>query len=222
MYLKSVAEHSSKFIAIDTAVGVKRIDAVYKILPLQTTWTSLQSIVPTVLSLGLIGYSAINIGSVGGSRVPGDSFQRELYIRWLQLSAFMPVVEFDSPPGAETNDLDIIKLNKRLMKIRVSIVLPVLLRSLQLSRDSGQPIIRPLFMLDDKASLDIKDQFAIGDDIVVAPIVHEDRAPRDIYLPSGWWRDELSASQLRGGKWLRNYSVPLDRVAFFTRTSAPN
>lgn len=175
-----------------------------------------------MLSAGLIGYSVVNPGPVGGSRSPGDEFNRELYIRWLQVSIFMPVLQLNAPPGGETNDLEIIKLNKRLIKIRAELIVPALMHGLQETRLTGVTIIRPLFFVDPRASPDIRDQFAITDQIVVAPILNEGQRSRDLYLPSGWWRDEITSGHVMGGKWIRNYSVPLERVAFFTRIEEPS
>lgn len=75
--------------------------------------------------------------------------------------------------------------------------------------------------MDSRASPDIRDQFAIGEDIVVAPVLREGQRSRDIFLPAGWWRDEMGSSRVLGGKWIRNYTVPLERVPFFTRADGP-
>lgn len=175
-----------------------------------------------MLSLGLIGYSTLNPGSVGGDIVPLDPklFDRELYIRWLQVAMFFPVLQLSSPPGSETNDIEIIKLNKRLLKIRNEQVLSVLKHGQEESREYGTSIIRPLFFVEPGAGPDvyqISDQFAVREDIIVAPVLERGARSRDIYLPVGWWRDEISSHRVRGGKWLRDYPVPLERVAFFTR-----
>ena len=84
----------------------------------------------------------------------------------------------------------------------------------------GSPIVRPMWWNEksDNESLMINDQFMVGNDIVVAPIIEEGKTERDIYLPRGWWKDEILAQVIRGGKWMRKYQVPLDKVAFFIRT----
>ena len=76
----------------------------------------------------------------------------------------------------------------------------------------------------DTDSIGISDQFFVGNDILVAPIVEPGKTERDVYLPHGWWKDEILAQVIRGGKWMRKYQVPLDKIAFFIRTeggSAP-
>lgn len=83
----------------------------------------------------------------------------------------------------------------------------------------GTPIIRPMWWLqpEDEDAYLIDDQFAIGNDIVVAPVLYQGKTERDIYLPNGWWKDELQQQIIRGGKWVRRYQVPVDKVPYFLR-----
>jgi alpha-glucosidase (family GH31 glycosyl hydrolase) len=56
--------------------------------------------------------------------------------------------------------------------------------------------------------------------VLVAPILNEGAVARDIYLPTGKWHDELRPGVIYDGKhWLRNYTVQLDELAYFTRIS---
>ena len=41
----------------------------------------------------------------------------------------------------------------------------------------------------DEATFTIHDQFALGDDLIVAPVVERGATTRDIYLTQGRWRD---------------------------------
>jgi alpha-glucosidase (family GH31 glycosyl hydrolase) len=63
-------------------------------------------------------------------------------------------------------------------------------------------------------------EFLLGDDVLVAPILNEGAVTRDIYLPRGKWQDELQSGIVHNGNsWLRNYTVQLDELAYFTRIS---
>jgi alpha-glucosidase (family GH31 glycosyl hydrolase) len=63
-------------------------------------------------------------------------------------------------------------------------------------------------------------EFLLGDDLLVAPILNEGAVARDIYLPKGKWQDELQPGIVHNGNcWLRNYTVQLDELAYFTRIS---
>ena len=78
--------------------------------PLASEWSSLRSVVPNILQLGIIGYPFVNPGPVGGigpanvsvSDNNGRTLQEdmELYIRWWQLNTFLPVLHYFKPPTA--------------------------------------------------------------------------------------------------------------------------
>ena len=61
----------------------------------------------------------------------------------------------------------------------------------------------------------------LGENVLVAPILDEGAVSRDIYLPQGQWHDELRNELISGPTWLRNYSVALSELAYFTRVTQP-
>ncbi|XP_046912476.2 myogenesis-regulating glycosidase [Dermatophagoides farinae] len=223
-YLNRVIKSLHTSVGISTSVVSKNFTGYAQLYPRDSSWKGLQSIIPSVLSLGLIGYPLVNTGVVGGkdlfTKIKNDTgyINKELYLRWLQLVIFTPVVEFAEPPGG--NDLDVIKIAKRLHKLRSEHFMPKMKSALIEHQHKGSPIVRPMWWNEksDNESLMINDQFMVGNDIVVAPIIEEGKTERDIYLPRGWWKDEILAQVIRGGKWMRKYQVPLDKVAFFIRT----
>ena len=60
------------------------------------------------------------------------------------------------------------------------------------------PIARPMWWLDpqDEATFTIHDQFALGDDFIVAPVVERGATTRNIYLTQGLWRDPFDEVSL--------------------------
>jgi alpha-glucosidase (family GH31 glycosyl hydrolase) len=85
---------------------------------------------------------------------------------------------------------------------------------------SGTPVIRPLFWHtpDDPATYAINDQFMVGEDLLVAPVVQPSIIARDIYIPRGRWRDRWTGQVYQGGQWLKNYPAPLEIMPLFERT----
>lgn len=65
-------------------------------------------------------------------------------------------------------------------------------------------------------------EYLLGDDILVAPVVEEGATSRDIYLPSGWWRDEADPEHpvIQGPVTLTGYEADLFTLPYFTRLSA--
>jgi len=200
--------------------------------PLDSSWSSLQSIVPNILHLGVIGYPFVNPGPIGGTpENPSILPSPELYTRWWQLATFLPQLHFLTPPSKYTSakfpGYRIEAVAGKLKRIREEVVTPVLQK---LSRDSiglGQPLIRPLWMYspNDEPSQRISDQFMLGDDLLVAPVVNEGQTVRDVYLPpapsgAGVWCTSDGAFY-SGGQWLNSTSVPLDSVLYYRRRDVP-
>ncbi|XP_015905640.1 myogenesis-regulating glycosidase [Parasteatoda tepidariorum] len=228
LYLR-LASKTSDYLGVSVGFHSQHISAFVRLAPRTSTWdanTGLKSIIPAVLTLGLLGYPLVNPGSVGGDVfVPSNTTMpdKELYIRWLQLAAFMPVVQLSIPPG--DYDLDVIKAAKFMFKVRSERILQskqpneYIKRVINEYHESGAPIVRPLWWLapkDVNAQI-IDSQFAVGNDLIVAPVLEEGKRARDVYLPPGRWRDELFGTSRLGGKWIYNYSVPLDKVAYFVK-----
>ena len=59
------------------------------------------------------------------------------------------------------------------------------------------PIARPMWWLDpaDEATFTIHDQFALGQDMIVAPVVEQGAVTRNVYLTAGLWRDAFDKVQ---------------------------
>lgn len=143
---------------------------------------------------------------------------QELFIRWYQLSIFLPSMRFSHLPEEYKSDF-ITDIAKELMTLREMIVIPLLKKHLNDAMNHAKPLIRPLWMLDpeDAACLQVENQFAIGDDLIVAPTLFRGQTKRTVYLPGGVWKDGVDGSLRKGHRWLRSYHVPIDKVAFFMR-----
>lgn len=152
----------------------------------------------------------------------------ELVTRWLQVAVFLPILQFNNIAPIERHGMQ--ELLQNLIKIRKLYIVPELKKNLpftplinqpksQQANSSGtkMPLIRPVWFSQESGETIVMEQFTIGADILVAPILGEGLRQRDIYLPVGYWHDELRQINIRGGKWLRNYPVELNEIAWFTR-----
>jgi len=81
---------------------------------------------------------------------------------------------------------------------------------------SGEPIVKPMAMAFPDGGYElIKDQFVLGDEIIVAPVVEKGARTRSVVLPAGRWKAE-DGELYRGGKTIR-IDVPLERLPYFRR-----
>lgn len=113
----------------------------------KTSWGingGLQSVIPSVLTLGVLGYPFVIpniIGGFGQYKKVNSSYSafekpdRELYIRWMQLSAYMPCMMFSVPPWYY--DEEVVDFAKELVKIHEDKVAPLVLKAASEYENTG-------------------------------------------------------------------------------------
>uniref|UniRef100_A0A0B7BC39 Glycoside hydrolase family 31 N-terminal domain-containing protein n=1 Tax=Arion vulgaris TaxID=1028688 RepID=A0A0B7BC39_9EUPU len=206
--------------------GTQRLPVFVRLMDRMSSWdrqAGLLSVIPAVLTFGIIGYPFVLPDMIGGNAyVDTVTFQggaypeRELYIRWLQLNTFLPALQFSVAPWIY--DAEVVALTKKFLALREHYI-PVILELAEESVHTGDPLIRPLWWnspLDENALI-IEDQFLLGDGILVAPVVVKGARKRDIYLPEGAWTDKLKGDIIQGPTYLTDYLVALDELAFFEK-----
>ncbi|KAM4618523.1 SITS-binding protein [Polymixia lowei] len=195
-----------------------------RMTPLQSDWSpmGLKGIIPCLLHHTLLGYNFLIPDAVGGS-LSGDLVtDEELFIRWLEIAAFLPVISFHTPPWVCGEDR-LLNLTRAYIAQHQDFVVPLIEKYAEEWQVTGYPIYRPMWWLspDDPMTFTIDDQFLIGDEVLVAPVVERGAVQRDIYLPDGGfqWRDSRNAQVFDGGRLLEDYPVGLEEVAIFLRRS---
>ncbi|MCS7222761.1 MAG: glycoside hydrolase family 31 protein [Anaerolineae bacterium] len=175
----------------------------------------LQAIIPQVLHVGLAGYPFVTAGVIGGEQGGDQRTEKELFIRWTELSAALPAMRFSLAPW--DFDLETEEICRRYTHLHQELI-PALDRATRQAVVIGAPVIRPLSWLwDDEAAHRCADQFLLGDECCVAPVVVPGARSRDVLLPPGKWRDHWTSECLDGPTALRNHSAPLDRLPLFHR-----
>ena len=220
-----------------------------------SSWDFLRVNVPEVLNLGLSGIpiSGCDIGGFApdpdqpdavkarlsngiGSKMVGGYTDPELLTRWMQLGSFLPWYrnhyngyskEFQEPYNygqpVSDNCRKYIELRYRMLHVYYS--------AMYEASQTGTPICRPLFYHPtDGADLEVyqhlNDQFFVGRDFLVAPILSQNAPNRDIYLPNGsdWYafmdNTQPLAAAVAGGTTVRGYYAPLELVPLYVRAGA--
>ncbi|NXU10277.1 SP15 protein, partial [Pardalotus punctatus] len=190
--------------------------------PRRSDWShvGLKGLIPSVLHHSLLGYNFFIPDAVGGSvagAAPGDP---ELFVRWLQIVTFLPVMAFGTPPWL-CCDAWVLNLTRQCIQRHRDFVVPLLLKYSEEWQSLGYPIFRPAWWLSpmDPVAFTIEDEFLIGDEVLVAPITEKGQTWRDIYLPGEGhrWLDTNTARVFDGGTTLRNYSASLAEVPVFVK-----
>jgi alpha-glucosidase len=186
-----------------------------------SNWDSLALNVPMFTSLGLSGQPFVG-SDVGGfiGRANG-----ELLVRSYQIGFLAPFFRnhhaidgYDQEPwrfGKYYEDII-----RKYLKLRYRL-LPFLYTTLEEAHRTGVPLFRPLLLnyQDDPNTYNLDDQFMIGDDLLVAPIVKPDVTSRLVYLPKGTWYDFWTNKKYSGGTMIRA-DAPLETVPMFVRGGA--
>jgi len=132
----------------------------------------------------------------------------------------------------QVTDPDQISNWRRYAKLRTQLY-PYLLAAERDYRRGGMPLMRHLLLSfpGDRRAARTEDQFMLGDDLLVAPILEPGARERDVYLPRGRWidfwkavryRERDGALRLRSGSARRGrrdvtVPAPLKRIPLFVR-----
>ncbi|MDX6290000.1 MAG: alpha-glucosidase, partial [Blastocatellia bacterium] len=186
-----------------------------------STWEALALNVPMFTTVGLSGEPFVG-SDVGGFMGRGNG---ELLVRGYQISFLAPfcrnhkVIDgYDQEPwrfGKYYEDII-----RKYLKLRYQL-LPFLYTTLEEAHRTGVPLFRPLVLNypDDANTYNLDDEFMIGDDLLVAPIVKPDVTSRLVYLPKGLWYDYWTNKKYEGGNMI-SVAAPLETVPMFVRGGA--
>ncbi|MEU3857230.1 glycoside hydrolase family 31 protein [Streptomyces sp. NPDC028722] len=184
-------------------------------------WPGLRAALSQVLGLGLCGvpYSGPDVGGRDGGPSP------ELYLRWLQLGAYLPLFRTHTHPRAGRGDpwdfgADVLE-HARVALLERRRLLPYFLTLAHLARRTGAPYVRPLWWAapEDRALRDCEDAFLLGDGLLVAPVLDSGTGRRAVRLPRGRWYDTVTEEVYEGPAQVR-VEAPLSRIPVFARAGA--
>ncbi|MEP7148830.1 MAG: TIM-barrel domain-containing protein [Acidobacteriota bacterium] len=201
--------------------GVQRFSALWS-GDNYASWDQLALSIPMLTNLSVSGVPFVG-GDVGGFN---DRPSGELYTRWLQAAALTPFLRSHSVGWAGNKEPweygdEFTPINRAYIELRYKF-LPYIYSLFYQHERTGQPVMRPLWyeFPDDRSTYLVSDEYMVGGDVLVAPVVKEGMRNREVYLPAGtawinWWTGE----RLDGGKQHR-VEAPLDRLPLFVRAGA--
>lgn len=185
---------------------------------IESSWQGLRQTIATVLGLGLSGlpYTGPDTGGFHGNP------SAELYIRWFQLSAFLPffrtMAAFTTPRREPWHfGEQAVNIAREFLKLRYRL-LPYWYTLAWEASQTGHPIVRPVFWPGGEASFwAIDDEFLIGDSLLLAPILEDEARARDVTLPPGQWYSFWDDAPYRGQI---RADAPLERAPLFVRAGS--
>lgn len=202
-----------------------------------SSWDFLKINIPEVLNFGLSGQalSGCDIGGFanGSASEGGGVTNYELFTRWMTLGAFLPwyrnhydgyTKTFQEPyrygEPVPSHCRKYIEIRYRLIQLFYDAMYQNTL--------NGLPVARALFVndpQDPEVYMHLSDQFFIGDDLMIAPVVEQGSVNRNIYLPKGsqWYVYSDNTHPLGAptdGGTNQSWYVPLGLVPVYVREGA--
>jgi alpha-glucosidase len=184
----------------------------------------LPTVVPAALSLGLQGVGQFHSDLGGFTTMAWIKRSKELFLRWAELAAFTPIIrthEGNRPRANWQFDSDRETLTFLARMTRVYRGLRDYRRQTYGDyRERGLPLMRhPLLGYPSDPVLPrLKDQFMLGPDLMVAPVMRPGKTRRRVYLPDDGWI-HLWSGQHRLAGWQQE-AAPLGTPPVYYRADS--
>jgi alpha-glucosidase (family GH31 glycosyl hydrolase) len=190
------------------------------------TQEGLRATIIAVQRSAIMGYSNWGSDTCGYNQ---QLMEQEVCGRWLELSAFNPIMEvgptrnvaFWNLPREPSYDATLIAIWRMYARIHQRLV-EYGYQHAQEANKTGMPIVRPLFLVDPRSQAAWKNwwTFQYGRDILVSPIWEKNKRGQEVYLPSGaTWRDAWDNKIYQGGQTV-NVKAELHQIPIFVRVGS--
>ncbi len=172
------------------------------------------------LSLSMSGMG-LTMSEVGGTIGVMSRRTKELFLRWLEWAAFTPVlclVEGHKDGWQFDTDAETLQAFARLVQIHVALA-PYIRACVRENASDGIPVMRTMFLSfpDVPQMARLSDQYMLGDELLVAPVMHKKQSERKVVLPEGYWIHLWTGKQYIGGE--TSVFAPLGKPPVFYRPS---
>lgn len=184
----------------------------------QSLWTHLRMAIPQQCNLGLSGMAFVgtDIGGFGADTTP------ELLTRWIQVGCFSPLFRNHCAKGNMNQEPwlfgdEVLNIYRKYVELRYSL-LPYFYDLCHECEQTGLPIIRPLVLHYEKDTnvRNLNDEFLVGKNLLVAPVVEQGAVKRMVYLPEGTWYDYWTHKEYPGAQYYL-VDAPLDVCPIFVK-----
>ncbi|CAI4162663.1 Oligosaccharide 4-alpha-D-glucosyltransferase [Alteromonas macleodii] len=185
------------------------------------SWGGLKPQVELALQMSVFGmaYTHSDLGGFAG----GETFDPELYTRWLQFGTFSPVFR----PHAQDNiapepifHADPVKsIARKFIQLRYD-MLPYNYSLAFENALYGKPLMRPLAMAYGESDwFENADSYLWGDGLLVSPVTSANQTVWPTKLPEGVWFDFFSDTKYQGGQTV-NYPLSQDNFPVWVKAGS--
>jgi alpha-glucosidase (family GH31 glycosyl hydrolase) len=182
------------------------------------TWEDLRKLVPGMVNLGLMGYPFGCPDLIGGGEYLSfrnlSAIDQELIVRAAEVHALMPMMQFSVAPWRVLTPENL-AICRRMALLHAERGPEILALAREAAR-TGEPIVRSLeYAYPGRGYQSITDQFLLGPDVLVAPVVEKGARTRKVLVPPGRWKGDDGT--IVAGPSTIEVEASLERLPFFRR-----
>lgn len=179
----------------------------------------LGALVPDALINGILGYYYVCPDMIGGGQFADflheEQIDTELFIRSCECSSMMPMMQF-SYAVWKHKELSVDEIVSRYAHFHKKMGNLILTLAQNAAR-KGEPMIRYMeYEFPHEGLADVNDQFMLGSEYLVAPVVTKGMRKRSVRLPCGRWRYDYTGECFEGGQTIE-VDAPLEVLPWFQK-----
>lgn len=178
----------------------------------------LGDLIPHGMFVGLIGNPFVCPDMVGGGSWTDFAYgkiDQELFVRSAECSALFPMMQFSGAPWRLLSKENA-KICYDMAQLHISMH-DEIVRLVEHSEKTGEPILRNMeYQFPGEGLEKVTDQFMLGDNYLVAPVITKGAVTRTVKLPSGKWQSATDGKIYQGGETIE-VSAPLNVLPYFKR-----
>jgi alpha-D-xyloside xylohydrolase len=244
-YRRDFPGRRAMILARDAYLGAQRNGTFFWSSDIYPTWDTLERQIPTGLNFTASGLAHWTQDIGGWQYLPAEHHPEhppllspddcrdnvggyddypELYTRWFQYGAFLPI--FRAHGSRRYNEVwsygkQAEPILEKYLRLRYKL-LPYIYSLAFHTWRSGAPYMRALFMdfpHDDRAAGQ-PHEYMFGPAFLVAPVYEQGQTSREVYLPAGTdWYNYWTGERMRGGQTIRA-EAPIDTLPLFVRAGS--
>ena len=179
-------------------------------------WADLRMLIPGILNQGIMGYPFTCPDLIGGGEYlsfrDAKTVDEELMVRAAQVHALMPMMQFSAAPWR------VLRPENREIARQAALLHekmgPEILTLARKAAASGEPIVRSLeYQFPTHGYGARTDEFLLGEEILVAPVLEKGATERTVVFPPGRWRGD-DGQTIRGPS-TQAVQAPLTRLPWW-------
>ena len=229
----------------DAYTGAQRNGTIFWSSDISPTWDAFRRQIPTGLDVAASGIAYWSNDTGGWQYLPGEHHPAhpplldpsdardnvggyddypELYTRWFEYAAFLPIFRtHGSRPANEvwSYGRQAEPILEKYLRLRYQLM-PYIYSLAYQTWLTGAPFMRalPLDFPNDPKVADLGDEYMFGPAFLVAPVTRQGATGREVYLPAGAdWYNYWTNERLKGGQTIA-VAAPIDTIPLFVRAGS--